>query len=108
MNYKNKKFIEIQVSENDSRYKTLPTEGYLGRKPWRAPSPKEVRSIIPGSVTSIEVKVGDRVKKGSPLMEYEAMKMQNIVVAPVDGTVRKINVKSGDKLPKDHILLELD
>ncbi len=108
MNYKDKKFIEIQVSANDSRYKTLPTEGYLVRKTWREPNPKEVRSIIPGSVTSIEVKVGDRVRKGSPLMEYEAMKMQNIVVAPVDGTVRKINVKSGDKLPKDHILLELD
>ena len=40
-------------------------------------------------------------------MIYEAMKMHNIVVAPVDGTVRSINVKPGDKLPKNYVLLEL-
>lgn len=103
----NKEFIEIQLTENGERYNTLPTPGYLERKHWIAPNPKEVLSIIPGSVISIDVKVGDKVKKGDPLMIYEAMKMHNIVVAPVDGTVISINVKPGDKLPKDHILLEL-
>lgn len=103
----NKEFIEIQLTENGEKYNTLPTSGYTQRKRWVAPNPKEVRSIIPGSVISIDVKVGDSVKRGDPLMIYEAMKMHNIVVAPADGTVSSINVKPGDKLPKDHILLEL-
>lgn len=107
MDEKNKEFIEIQLTENGEKYHTYPTLRYIERKRWVAPNPKEVRSIIPGSVISIDVKVGDSVKRGDSLMIYEAMKMHNIVVAPVDGTVSRINVKPGDKLPKNHILLEL-
>ena len=107
MKEKNKEYIEMQLTENGEKYSTLPTSGYTERKRWIAPNLKEVLSIIPGSVISIDVKVGDSVKRGDPLMIYEAMKMHNIVVAPVDGTVRSINVKPGDKLPKNYVLLEL-
>ncbi|MDO4367185.1 MAG: acetyl-CoA carboxylase biotin carboxyl carrier protein subunit [Bacteroidales bacterium] len=107
MEEKNKEYIEMQLTENGEKYSTLPTSGYTERKRWIAPNLKEVLSIIPGSVISIDVKVGDSVKRGDPLMIYEAMKMHNIVVAPVDGTVRSINVKPGDKLPKNYVLLEL-
>lgn len=64
MEEKNKEYIEIQLTENDEKYNTLPTYRYTERKRWVAPNPKEVLSIIPGSVISIDVKVGDSVKRG--------------------------------------------
>lgn len=95
---------KIQVHECGRKYKTLYTKKFLERKPWQAPNPNEIRSIIPGSVTEIFVKEGSRVKKGDKLMTYEAMKMKNIIAAPFDATIESIEVKVGDKLPKGAIL----
>ena len=73
---------KIQVHVSGRKYKTLYTRKFLERKKWEAPNPNEVRSIIPGSVTEITVKAGDKVKKGDKLMIYEAMKMKNIQERP--------------------------
>jgi biotin carboxyl carrier protein len=74
---------------------------------WKRPDPQEVKSIIPGVVTSLEIKEGDHVVKGSHIMTFEAMKMQNLVLAPFDGTIEKIFVKEGEKVPKGGIMLFL-
>lgn len=99
---------KIQVHECGRKYKTLYTRKFLERKKWQAPNPNEVRSIIPGSVTEINVKVGDKVKKGAKLMIYEAMKMKNVIAAPFDAVIATIEVKVGDKLPKGVILVTLE
>lgn len=98
---------KIQVHASGRKYKTLYTRKFLERKKWEAPNPNEVRSIIPGSVTEITVKAGDKVKKGGKVMIYEAMKMKNIISAPFDATVESVEVKVGDKLPKGVILARL-
>ena len=99
---------KIQIHECGRQYKTLYTRKFLERKPWTAPNPNEVRSIIPGSVTEINVKAGVKVKKGSKLMVYEAMKMKNIISAPFDAIVKSVEVKVGDKLPKGAVLVYLE
>lgn len=99
---------KIQIHECGRQYKTLYTRKFLERKPWTAPNPNEVRSIIPGSVTEINVKAGAKVKKGSKLMVYEAMKMKNIISAPFDAIVKSVEVKVGDKLPKGAVLVYLE
>ena len=99
---------KIQIHECGRQYKTLYTRKFLERKPWSAPNPNEVRSIIPGSVTEINVKAGAKVKKGSKLMVYEAMKMKNIISAPFDAIVKSVEVKVGDKLPKGAVLVYLE
>ena len=95
---------KIQVHVCGRKYKTRYTRKFVERKKWEAPNPNEVRSIIPGSVTEICVKEGTKVKKGTCLMIYEAMKMNNRIVAPFDAIVKSIEVKVGDKLPKGVIL----
>ena len=40
-------------------------------------------------------------------MIYEAMKMNNRIVAPFDATVKSIEVNKGDKLPKGALLVVL-
>jgi biotin carboxyl carrier protein len=79
----------------------------MERKKWEAPNPFQVMSIIPGSVTEVLVKPGDKVKKGSKLMIYEAMKMKNVIVSPFDAVVESVEVKAGDKLPKGALLVIL-
>ncbi len=98
---------KIQVHECGRKYKTLYTKKFLERKPWQAPNPNEIRSIIPGSVTEIFVKAGSRVKKGEKLMTYEAMKMKNIIAAPFDAIIESVEVNVGDKLPKGVILVKI-
>ena len=98
---------KITVHVCGRQYKTRYTRKFMERKKWEAPNPNEVRSIIPGSVTEICVKEGTKVKKGTCLMIYEAMKMNNRIVAPFDATVKSIEVNKGDKLPKGALLVVL-
>ena len=98
---------KIQIHECGRKYKTRYTKKFVERKVWQAPNPKEVRSIIPGSVTEINVKEGDKVEKGSKLMIYEAMKMKNVIAAPFDAVIERVEVQVGDKLPKGALLITL-
>lgn len=98
---------KIQIHECGRVYKTRYTRKFMERKRWEAPNPSQVRSIIPGSVTEVLVKPGDKVKKGSKLMIYEAMKMKNVIVSPFDAVVVSVEVKAGDKLPKGALLVIL-
>ena len=98
---------KIQIHECGRVYKTRYTRKFVERKKWEAPDPSQVRSIIPGSVTEVLVKPGDKVKKGAKLMIYEAMKMKNVIVSPFDAVVESVEVKAGDKLPKGALLVKL-
>ena len=99
---------KIQIHECGRKYKTRYTRKFLERKPWTAPNPNEVKSIIPGSITEINVKAGDKVKKGGKLMVYEAMKMKNIISSPFDAVVKSVEANVGDKLPKGVVLVVLE
>ena len=59
---------------------------------------------MPGTIISIKVAAGQKVKKGEVLLILEAMKMENEIAAPRDATVTKViiapgaSVDSGDPL----------
>lgn len=52
-----------------------------------------IKAPLPGTITSINVKVGDEVKAGDTLLVLEAMKMANNIEAEKDGKVTAICVK---------------
>ena len=54
-----------------------------------------VESHVPGSVWKLEVKAGDRVKRGQTLLIVESMKMEIAVEAPGDGVVVELLVSEG-------------
>jgi len=54
-----------------------------------------LRSQIPGRVVSIEVKNGDKVKKGDVVCVLESMKMQVSVKSHKDGEVKNLKIKEG-------------
>lgn len=56
---------------------------------------EKVNAPMPGNILSVNVNVGDTVKKGQILVVLEAMKMENEIVSPVDGTVTFVGVSKG-------------
>lgn len=95
----------LQIAEEGLVYQTRLTKKFLERKSWKKPNPLQVLSNIPGSVVQVFVKPGQTVKKGEKMMIYEAMKMQNIINAPMDGQIRTVSAKVGDHLPKGALLV---
>ncbi len=60
---------------------------------------------MPGKVVDVKVSKGDMVKKGSPVIVVEAMKMQNELPSPIDGKVEEIAVKAGDTVESGQKLI---
>ena len=93
----------------------LPTTAGRIEKPSMAesfrPKPKkegDVTTPVPGKVTSIKVKAGDRVSEGDVVLTVEAMKMENEVHTPVSGVVKKVLVKIGDTVNPDETLVVIE
>ena len=61
-----------------------------------------------GRIISVDVKAGDKVKKGQLLLVYEAMKMENDVTAECDATVKRILVAPGEIVGTDAALIEFE
>ncbi len=66
-----------------------------------------VPAPLPGLVLRVEVKEGDAVQAGQPLLIMEAMKMENALPAPHHGTVRKIFVSEGATVGEGEPLVEV-
>lgn len=67
-------------------------------KPSVASQPGAVKAPLPGVILSIDVSVGDAVKRGQRIAILEAMKMENSILADRDGTITAINVNKGDSV----------
>ncbi|MGB0452349.1 MAG: acetyl-CoA carboxylase biotin carboxyl carrier protein subunit [Bacteriovoracaceae bacterium] len=67
-----------------------------------------LRSQMPGKVTDVFVKVGQKIEKGDNLLVLEAMKMENVIKASQAGAVERINVKAGETVEKGVLLLSLE
>ena len=75
--------------------------------PAAAGSGNVVKAPLPGTITSINVKVGDTVAIGDTLVVLEAMKMQNNIEAEYAGTVTAINVNVSDVVMEGSALLTI-
>lgn len=64
-----------------------------------------VGSPMPGTVIEVNIKEGDRVTKGKPVVVISAMKMEMVVQAPCDGIVEKLIAKKDMKVDGDDLLL---
>jgi 3-methylcrotonyl-CoA carboxylase alpha subunit len=62
---------------------------------------------MPGKVTALLAKAGERVKRGQPLAVMEAMKMEHTLSAPHDGVVQEVLYAVGDQVAEGGELLRL-
>lgn len=67
----------------------------------------QVGSSIPGLVSKVNVKPGDRVEENQVLAVIEAMKMETSVVARINGVVDQVLVSEGTSVKAGELLLTL-
>ena len=66
-----------------------------------------VQSPLPGIITEVKVKVGDKVSIGQTLAKLEAMKMENSIEAEVNGSVTEVYVSKGDSVLEGTALMKI-
>ncbi len=93
---------------NSAKYLTLTTTKYDRRKKWIQTDPKEIRSIIPGSIIDVYVKPGQKLKAGEVLLTLDAMKMYTKIEMPFDGVIKSVNIAVGDKIPKNMVMITIE
>ena len=71
------------------------------------PNDRICRSPIAGSIVSVAVAPGIRVRQNDTVVTIEAMKMQTAVGAPVGGIVEEVGVKPGDAVRSGQMLCRL-
>ena len=62
----------------------------------------------PGTITAINVNVGDEVKAGDAVLVLEAMKMANNIEAEKSGKIAAISVKIGQSVLEDDALFVIE
>ncbi len=94
--------IEAKISDEHSK---LIKE--LAHESGQEAGEQVIKAPIPGLVTQVLVEEGATLKKNSPLLTLEAMKMENVIKAPGDCVVEKIHVKPGETVQQGQPLVEL-
>ena len=67
----------------------------------------EVGASIPGLVSKIHVKPGDKVTENQVIAIVEAMKMETSVTARMDGIVDEVLVQEGDNVKAGELMIKL-
>jgi biotin carboxyl carrier protein len=66
-----------------------------------------VKAPLPGTITTINVKVGDTVAVGDVVVVLEAMKMQNNIESEYAGTVTSVTVNPGDSVMEGSVMMTI-
>ena len=61
-----------------------------------------------GTIMDTMTKQGKKVKKGESLFVLEAMKMENVITAPINGVIKKFNIEKGQHVKKGDLLIEIE
>ena len=70
--------------------------------------PEVGENIDSGTVVSVEVKVGDTVKKDQDLFELETEKASLPVPSPAAGVIKEILIAAGDEVKIGQVVLKMD
>ncbi|MBK8084057.1 MAG: pyruvate carboxylase [Devosia sp.] len=69
---------------------------------------RQIGAPMPGVISGLGVKVGDKVFAGDVLLSIEAMKMETAIHAETDGVVAEVTVKPGDQIDAKDLLVRFE
>lgn len=111
---------EAEVTVNGKRYRVERAEAATpraassagassGPRPRRAPPQAgELRAPMAGLVLRVDVREGQQLEAGDPVVVLDAMKMENSIRAPHAGVVREIAVNAGESVLTGALLARMD
>ena len=115
--------IELQQPINAAKHPTIAkpvvvapqTDNQASTQPAATPaqtaaapaSGNAVKAPLPGTITEINVTIGQQVNVGDTVVVLEAMKMQNNIETEYAGTVKAISVSKGDSVMEGAVLLTI-
>jgi len=73
-----------------------------------AGNPSHVGAPMPGTITTVPVRVGQKLTRGEVMLTLEAMKMETTVRAERDGSVKEILARPGLQVDAKDLLMILD
>jgi pyruvate carboxylase len=73
-----------------------------------AGDPSQVGAPMPGVISSLAVKQGQKITAGDVLCSIEAMKMETAIHAEIDGIVAELLIKPGDQIDAKDLLVRLE
>jgi pyruvate carboxylase len=71
-------------------------------------NPAHVGAPMPGSIASVAVTVGQKVRAGDQLLTIEAMKMETGLHADREATVKALHVHAGSQIEAKDLLIEFE
>ncbi|MCJ7572125.1 MAG: pyruvate/oxaloacetate carboxyltransferase [Candidatus Thermoplasmatota archaeon] len=107
--------FEVEVDGEPFEVKVIPSGGFLvaGGAPGGAlpGKPKDVeggvKSNMQGTILSIKVKKGDKVKSGDIIATIEAMKMEQEIKSEAAGEVKDIFIKEGNSVACGDLIMQI-
>jgi pyruvate carboxylase len=70
--------------------------------------PKQLGAPMPGVISSVAIKQGQKVTAGDVLCSIEAMKMETAIHAEADGVIAEVLVKPGDQIDAKDLLVRFE
>ncbi|WP_323013347.1 pyruvate carboxylase [Devosia sp.] len=69
---------------------------------------RQVGAPMPGVISTLAVKQGQKVSAGDVLCSIEAMKMETAIHAEIDGVVAELLIKPGDQIDAKDLLVRIE
>ncbi len=92
----NGKTFTVEVAESGQLASVAAAPALAAATAAPAAGGQSVKAVLAGNIFKVNVKPGDAVSQGDPLLIVEAMKMETAVAAPTSGTVTEVLVSEGD------------
>ena len=98
---------EFQVAFHDQAFNFTLTPPFAPKVSGVADTATHPVSPMPGRVVAVQVKPGDNVQPGQPLLVLEGMKMEYTVKAIIGGRIEKVLHKEGDMVEAETRLVDI-
>jgi len=106
--------FEVEVDGEPFEVKVNPTGGYLiagSKSELNNEKSKEieggVKTKMQGTILSIKVSKGRKVKKGDIIATIEAMKMEQDIKTDKDGEIKDIFIEEGDSVASGDVIMQI-
>lgn len=100
-------FFELNGQPRPMRIPRAGQQTKRGRPKAEEGNPAHIAAPMAGMVATIAVQPGQKVRKGTPLLSIEAMKMETAITAERDATIARVHVAPGERIEAKDLLLEL-